>query len=196
MSLLKTIFQLNKLQKLLLQRDRIEVQTANIKQELLTSNLVQLLGSIMKESNTLPSNISSSEKEVTHQKIENIDTAEAIVASTVEIESDLNSISDNNDNSHTAETINHVSSDCQSDNLQNDDAELSDIVRQTLLVTIQSIEPENSVIYLQAEDRMFDFPYSPEDHAGASVGDTRKLIIYEDDTYLFKDIELQEVKAA
>lgn len=204
MSILKTIFQLNKLQKLLIKREIIEVETKNIKQELLKSELVNLLGSIVKESNQCMQNneatsdtpLSASERDIVFAEAEGLE--EKIATETF---NHLNESKLHEDSDITIETSDTLKDNetGQSESIVNNSenpVELSDEVRQKLLVTIQSFDKENNIVFLQAEDRMFDFPYSPEDHVGASEGDTRELIIYEDDTYLFNSVSLQEGNAA
>jgi|TARA_B110000211_G_C14091847_1_gene559593 hypothetical protein len=204
MSLLKTIFQLNKLQKLLIKKERIDVETNNIKQELLQSDLVNLLASILKESTSEQCSTSVSDADLQPSSIVDVINDEVQVNSEPTATDTLSSMNESSiaAGQDTTETLSPnladeviTSNTCDVSHVS-DEVKSTDKVRQKLLVTIQSFDEENNLVFLQAEDRMFDFPYIPEDHVGVSEGDTCELIIYEDDTYLFNKLNLQEVKAA
>lgn len=190
MSLFKSIFQLHKLQKLLTKQKHIEEQTHSLKQELLKSELANLLGMIVKESSTEQIHVPILDVDLTPPNIENIEAAPVSPPEQVIEDSSTVSVEDDT----TVQVDDKVKVRPPEQNIEED--VFCEEVAQKLLVTIQSFDPDNDIVFLQAEDRMFDFPYSPEDHVGVSEGDKRELTIYKDNTYLFEDINSLEVNAA
>jgi sulfur carrier protein ThiS len=201
MKIIRAIFQLNKLHKLLKQQEQVEADINKLKTSLANSELVGLLSLIVKEHSASalaatssvdtpsqskePVNASPAPTVIPNDKTDTICVVETDIAAPTEQYEEL------------LDMLNDVEEEIAADNNASIASEsFTDKVKSRILVEIVSFDEENKRVFLQSNERMFDFAYLPEDHVDVSVGDTRELIVYEDDTYLFDDPSLQEVKAA